>query len=52
MSLNDSLFGEEDLRWEEFFLLLKKQKEEKRVTENEKEYNKTTNRPKKNKDKK
>ena len=30
MSLNDSLFGEEDLRWEEYYLLLqsRKQKEE------------------------
>ena len=27
MSLNDSLFGEEDLRWEEYYLLLQSQKQ-------------------------
>ena len=36
MSLNDSLFGEEDLRWEEYYLLLqsRKQKEEDNEQEN------------------
>ena len=27
MSLNDSLFGEEDLRWYEYYLLLQSQKQ-------------------------
>ena len=27
MSLNDSLFGEENLRWEEYYLLLQSQKQ-------------------------
>ena len=38
MSLNDSLFGEEDLRWEEYYLLLqsRKQKEEDNEQENNK----------------
>ena len=27
MSLNDSLFGEEDLRWEEYYILLQSQKQ-------------------------
>ena len=37
MSLNDSLFGEEDLRWEEYYLLLqsRKQKEEDNEQEND-----------------
>jgi len=42
MSLNDSLFGEEDLRWEQFFKLMQENKEQKRVMKNKKEYNKTT----------
>ena len=37
MSLNDSLFGEEDLRWEEYYLLLqsRKKKEEDNEQEND-----------------
>ena len=34
MSLNDSLFGEEDLRWHEYYLLLQSQKEEENEQEN------------------
>ena len=36
MSLNDSLFGEEDLRWMEYWLILQaqKQKEEENEQEN------------------
>ena len=36
MSLNDSLFGEENLRWEEYYILLqsRKQKEEDNEQEN------------------
>ena len=43
MSLNDSLFGEEDLRWEEYYILLqsKKQKEE----DNEQENNRLSDTP-------
>ena len=52
MSLNDSLFGEENIRWEAYFKLMQESKEQKRATENEKEYNKTTNRLKKTKEKK
>ena len=37
MSLNDSLFGEEDLRWEEYYLLLQSQKQ--REEDNEQENN-------------
>ena len=37
MSLNDSLFGEEDLRWMEYWLILQaqKQKEEDNEQEND-----------------
>ena len=35
MSLNDSLFGEENLRWEEYYLLLQSQKQ--KETDNEQE---------------
>ena len=38
MSLNDSLFGEEDLRWEEYYLLLQSQKQ--KEEDNEQENNK------------
>ena len=37
MSLNDSLFGEEDLRWEEYYLLLQSQKQ--KEVDNEQENN-------------
>ena len=35
MSLNDSLFGEEDLRWEEYYLLLQSQKQKEKDNEQE-----------------
>ena len=35
MSLNDSLFGEEDLRWEEYYLLLQSQKQKEEDNEQE-----------------
>ncbi len=35
MSLNDSLFGEENLRWEEYYLLLKSQKQKEEDNEQE-----------------
>ena len=37
MSLNDSLFGEEDRRWEEYYLLLQSQKQ--KEADNEQENN-------------
>ena len=37
MSLNDSLFGEEDQRWEEYYQLLQRQKQ--KETDNEQENN-------------
>ena len=45
MSLNDSLFGEENLRWEEYYILLqsRKQKEE----DNEQENNRLSDTPNK-----
>ena len=36
MSLNDSLFGEEDLRWEEYYLLLQSQKQKEEDNEEQK----------------
>ena len=33
MSLNDSLFGEEDLRWMEYWLILQEQKQKEEDTE-------------------
>ena len=35
MSLNDSLFGEENLRWEEYYLLLQSQKQKEEDNEQE-----------------
>ncbi len=35
MSLNDSLFGEENLRWEEYYLLLQSQKQKEADNEQE-----------------
>ena len=35
MSLNDSLFGEENLRWEEYYLLLQSQKQKEEDDEQE-----------------
>ena len=35
MSLNDSLFGEEDLRWYEYYLLLQSQKQKEEDNEQE-----------------
>ena len=35
MSLNDSLFGEENLRWEEYYLLLQSQKQKEKDNEQE-----------------
>ena len=35
MSLNDSLFGEEDIRWEEYYLLLQSQKQKEEDNEQE-----------------
>ena len=44
MSLNDSLFGEESLRWKEYEALLKAWKDKKRVTHKMVKYNiNTTN---------
>ena len=42
MSLNDSLFGEEAERWKGYDRNLKKIKDQKCVTQNEKEYNNNT----------
>ena len=35
MSLNDSLFGQEDRRWEEYYLLLQSQKQKEEDNEQE-----------------
>ena len=35
MSLNDSLFGEENLRWEEYYILLQSQKQKEEDNEQE-----------------
>ena len=43
MSLNDSLFGEEDLRWEEYYLLLQSQKQ--KEEDNEQENNRLSDTP-------
>ena len=43
MSLNDSLFGEEAERWKDYEIILKKFEDQKRATQNEKEYNNNTN---------
>ena len=45
MSLNDSLFGEEDLRWEEYYLLLQSQKQ--KEEDNEQENNRLSDTPNK-----
>ena len=45
MSLNDSLFGEEDKRWEEYYLLLQSQKQ--KEEENEQENNRLSDTPNK-----
>lgn len=42
MSLNDSLFGEEAERWKGYEIILKKFEDQKRATQNEKEYNNNT----------
>ena len=49
MSLNDSLFGEESLRWKEYEKLLKMWEDKKRATQDENEYNKNIPKPKEKK---
>lgn len=48
MSLNDSLFGEESIRWKGYEKLLKTWEDKKRATQNKTLYNKNiTNQPRK-----
>ena len=45
MSLNDSLFGEESIRWKEYEEILKMREDKKRATQDENEYNKNIPEP-------